>query len=84
MRKNPADIRFRDLKRVCGHFFGEPKVKGSHHCYKKPWEGDPRVNIQEGKNGKAKAYQVRQVLDSIDKLEGEKEVEEVRGDGDQA
>lgn len=31
--------------------------------------GDPRINIQDQK-GKAKAYQVRQVLLAIDKLEG--------------
>ena len=88
MRNNPVNIRFHDLKRVCGHFFGEPKVKGSHHSYKKPWAGDPRVNIQEAKGGKAKPYQVRQVLDSIDKLEGENEAEEktgeVQDDGKQA
>jgi hypothetical protein len=29
--------------------------------------GDPRVNIQDGK-GKAKFYQVRQVLKAIEKL----------------
>ncbi|MEI6371653.1 MAG: hypothetical protein WCO49_18400 [Nostocales cyanobacterium ELA608] len=29
-----------------------------------PWGGDPRVNIQNDK-GKAKRYQVRQVLDAI-------------------
>lgn len=33
-----------------------------------PWPGDPRVNIQNDK-GKAKAYQVRQVLAAIDKKE---------------
>jgi fructose-specific component phosphotransferase system IIB-like protein len=33
-----------------------------------PWKGDPRVNIQQNK-GKAKAYQVRQVLKAIAKLE---------------
>jgi hypothetical protein len=41
------------------------------------WPGDPRVNIQEDK-GKAKAYQVRQVLLAIDKLramEAEKQTE---------
>ena len=55
MRNNPANIRFRDLERVCGHFFGDAKVKGSHHNYKKPWAGDPRVNIQEmrGRQGEA-------------------------------
>ena len=29
--------------------------------FKTPWQGDPRVNIQNAK-GKAKVYQVRQVL----------------------
>lgn len=33
-----------------------------------PWPGDPRVNMQDAK-GKAKPYQVRQLLDAIDKLE---------------
>lgn len=33
-----------------------------------PWPGDPRVNIQNS-NGRAKAYQVRQVLEAIDRLE---------------
>lgn len=32
-----------------------------------PWPGDPRVNIQNEK-GRAKAYQVRQVLLAMDKL----------------
>ena len=35
---------------------------------KHPWQGDPRVNIQNNK-GKAKAYQVKQVLLAIEKLE---------------
>jgi hypothetical protein len=34
------------------------------------------VNIQRGKDGNAKAYQVRQVLHAIDKLEAEREQEE--------
>jgi len=37
--------------------------------FKTPWPGDPRVNIQNAK-GKAKPYQVRQVLQAIDKIEG--------------
>ncbi len=41
----------------------------SHAIFKTPWVGDPRINIQDDK-GKAKAYQVRQVLLAIDKLEG--------------
>ncbi len=35
---------------------------------KTPWQGDPRVNIQNNK-GKAKAYQVKQVLMAIERLE---------------
>jgi hypothetical protein len=47
----------------------------SHKVYKTPWQGDPRVNIQRGKTGNAKAYQVRQVLDAIDRLRAEKNEE---------
>jgi hypothetical protein len=42
----------------------------SHTVFKTPWPGDPRVNIQNDK-GKAKAYQVRQVLLAIDKLKAQ-------------
>jgi len=35
---------------------------------KTPWAGDPRVNIQDD-HGKAKEYQVRQVLAAIRKME---------------
>jgi hypothetical protein len=66
MRKG-ATIHFTDLANVCRHYFGEPRIVGSHHVYKMPWAGDPRVNIQNEK-GKAKAYQVRQVLAAIDRL----------------
>lgn len=40
-----------------------------------PWGGDPRVNIQSDK-GKAKLYQVKQVLDAITKLAAIEETEE--------
>jgi hypothetical protein len=67
MRDNPKNVRFADLCKVCENYFGEPRTKGSHHIYKIPWQGDPRINIQND-NGKGKAYQVRQVLRAIDKL----------------
>jgi hypothetical protein len=38
-----------------------------------PWTGDPRINIQKGNNGMAKAYQVKQVLAAINRLEREHE-----------
>ena len=71
MRRNPAGVRFSELCRVCAHYFGEPRQKGtSHRIYKTPWKGDPRVNVQNAK-GKAKAYQVRQVLRAIERIEYE-------------
>ena len=70
MRREPANVRFADLKRICEEYFGKPRHAGtSHSIFRTPWLGDPRINIQEDK-GKAKAYQVRQVLLAIDKLEG--------------
>ncbi|MEA3486473.1 MAG: toxin HicA [Thermodesulfobacteriota bacterium] len=69
MNQNPRGIRFSDLCRVCDHFFGGPrKSAGSHRVYKTPWRGDPRINIQNYR-GKAKPYQVKQVLLALDKLE---------------
>jgi len=71
MRRNPKGIRFADACRVCDHYFGEPRQRGSsHRVYKTPWQGDPRVNIQNAK-GKAKAYQMKQVLRAIERLEYE-------------
>ena len=71
MRSRPAGIRFADLCRVCGHYFGDPRQTGtSHRIYKTPWPGDPRVNIQDDR-GKAKAYQVKQVLKAIERREHE-------------
>jgi hypothetical protein len=69
MRDSPRSVRYSELCRVCDHYFGKPRQEGtSHRVYKTPWPGDPRVNIQDDK-GKAKAYQVRQVLKAIAKLE---------------
>jgi hypothetical protein len=71
--KSPQNVRFVDLCRVCEYYFGNPRQKGtSYRVYKTPWQGNPRVNIQEGKSGKAKAYQVRQVLEAIEKIHSPK------------
>jgi hypothetical protein len=70
-QQNSQNVRFADLVKVCDHYFGEPRQQGSSHCvYKTPWAGDPRVNIQN-KNGKAKPYQVKQILSAIEKLEAQ-------------
>ncbi len=69
MRQNPKGIRFNDLCKVCDLYFGEARQSGSsHRIYKTSWQGDPRVNIQNNK-GKAKAYQVKQVLKAVDRIE---------------
>lgn len=71
MRENPADIRFADLCKVCDHYFGQARqATGNHRVYKTSWSGDPRVNIQNS-HGSAKAYQVRQVLKAIERVEAE-------------
>jgi hypothetical protein len=70
MRANPEGIKFNDACKVAEHFFaefGKPRIAGSHHVYKMPWPGDPRINIQ--KDGpKAKRYQIIQLLEAVDKL----------------
>lgn len=69
MRRNPRHVAFTDLYKVREHYFGTARQAGtSHAVFKTPWPGDPRVNIQNDQ-GKAKPYQVRQVLKAIDKKE---------------
>lgn len=68
MKRAPKNVRFADLERVCDHYFeSRSSKKTSHRTYKTPWPGDPRVNIQNAK-GKAKPYQVDQVLEAIENL----------------
>lgn len=55
MERNPRNVRFSDLCKVCDYYFGEARTRGSHCIYKTPWQGDPRINIQ---NDNGKAYQV--------------------------
>ena len=69
MRRNSKDARFSDLCKVCDCHFGAPRRGGaSHSVYRTLWQGDPRMNIQN-KKGKARAYQVRQGLKAIERLE---------------
>ena len=69
MRSGLAQIRFADLYKVCMAYFGEPRQSASSHAvFKTPWPGDPRVNIQNDK-GRAKPYQVRQVLLAVERLQ---------------
>jgi hypothetical protein len=70
LEKDPKGVSFVDLSNICKTYFGKPRTTGSHHIYKTPWQGDPRINIQNDKR-KAKAYQVRQVVKALRRLEAE-------------
>jgi len=71
IKKNPSNVRFSVLCKICDYYFGKPRQSStSHRVYQTPWRGDPRVNIQN-KKGKAKAYQVKQVIKAIERLEVE-------------
>ena len=67
MRREPASVRFADLRKVCVAYFGEPRQSGtSHAVFRMPWSGDPRVNISQTRV----KPRHRQVLAAIEKLEG--------------
>ncbi len=69
---NPQNVLFVDLVKICIKNFGKPRIKGSHHIFKTPWKGDPRINLQ--KDGKmAKPYQVKLVIKALEKLEAKNE-----------
>jgi len=54
------NIRFLDLRRLVTGFGFNERIKGSHHIFYK--EGVEEIlNLQPLKDGKAKAYQVKQV-----------------------
>lgn len=62
------NVKFNDLVKVCKRHFGVPRIVGSHHIFKTPWPGDPRINIQ-AKGKMAKPYQVKQVTKALIKLQ---------------
>lgn len=70
------NIKFSDLRKlVLDLGFGE-RIKGSHHIFFK--EGIAEiVNLQSLKDGKAKAYQVRQIRNIILKYKVNREIEDV-------
>lgn len=69
MRNNPHGIRFGDAMKVAKHYFGQPRSAGtSHHVFGTGELGTPLVNLQAGDDGKAKVYQVRRLLEAVDKV----------------
>lgn len=61
---SPTNVKFIKLLHICNEFFGPPRKNGSHHVFRTPWPGEPRVNIQK-EGSKAKPYQVRQVVKAL-------------------
>lgn len=67
LEDNENHFRFSRLLAICKDFFGKPRIVGSHHIFKTPWAGDPRINLQRDR-ANAKPYQVRQVLRCLRRL----------------
>ena len=66
-RNSPQNLRFEELRKLCVHFGMElAKSEGSHFIYSR--KDDPKfiISIQEDKGGKAKTYQVKQLLDNVE------------------
>ena len=66
-RRSPAGLKFRDLCSLAeAAGFVLDRQAGSHLIYRHATRADvPRLNLQEGKSGAAKPYQVQQVLDTL-------------------
>lgn len=71
IRNNPTDVSWADLIGICNMYFGKPRQgRGSHVIYDTPWTDHPILVLQP-RQGRAKAYQVRQVLRAIDVMESD-------------
>lgn len=66
-RRSPANLRFDELCQLAECYgFVQARTKGSHRIYKRPgWRGV--LTFQDDK-GKAKPYQVRQLLQVIESI----------------
>jgi len=75
-REGPASFRFKDLcKLVEALGYLLDRQKGSHLIYRHHTRRDlPIINLQRGSGGKAKPYQVRQVLRIIEEFKLEASV----------
>ena len=66
IRRNPKNVKFQELVNwLEDNGFSLDRVSGSHHVFVHP-DIDTPINIQKKKDGKAKAYQVRQAIKIID------------------
>ena len=70
------NIKFSDLTKLILDLGFRERIKGSHHIFFKKGVVEI-INLQSLKNGKSKAYQVRQVRNIIIKYELHKEEKNV-------
>ena len=75
LRAGKKNAHFNDLVHLCEEHFGRARIKGSHHIFKMPWPNDPRINLQEVR-GRAKPYQVDQVIAALERLKQMEEAKE--------
>ncbi len=45
LERDERSMRFKRLKTICDHFFGQPRIRGSHHIYPTGAAEAPLVNI---------------------------------------
>jgi hypothetical protein len=76
LTESRRNIRFAYLVRICQEHFGCERIRGSHHIFKTPWQGDPRINLQRD-GSKAKPYQVDQVIAALERLKAEQQTNSV-------
>jgi hypothetical protein len=70
------NIRFSELRSLVSSLGFDERIKGDHHILSKA-DITEIMNLQPLKDGKAKAYQVKQVRSIILKYKLHKEVEDV-------
>jgi predicted RNA binding protein YcfA (HicA-like mRNA interferase family) len=73
---NDKNIKFNDLKKLILDLGFSERIKGSHHIYFKTGITEI-INLQSLKDGKAKAYQIKQARNIILKYELHKEEKSV-------
>ena len=72
------NVKFKDFITVVEAFgFSLDRIKGSHHTYKHPDVTEAFLQLQPGKNGEAKPYQIKQFLSLVEeynlRMDGENE-----------
>ena len=67
-RNNPAGLRFSEFESLVEAFgFRFVRQTGSHRFFGRP-DGPVTLNIQPDHNGRAKAYQVRDLLKHVERF----------------